>query len=679
MNSNSVSKVVTFNNVKIKDEFWTAKQKHVICEVIDNGITQVESEEQGTLNNFVYAGQKLRGEEVQGSFKGMVFQDSDVYKIMEAMSYALQLDADGDERVIAKQKDFYDRLDKKWIPLIQEAQEKHLDAEGNPIDDAEKETYDGYLQTMYTLGYKVPRFMDFTLHEMYCAGHFYEAAVAYTRAMDYKDLRLFDVAVRNADMYKRLFGYGKWEVYPGHEEIELALVKLAALCEEVQERYPEAEFMGRSYVSRVDGYIELAKFFIDIRGKKVNRGYYEEEGSNLVGVIDKYYGQDWVPVTEQRIAAGHSVRAMYLYSGMSDIAALLNSSEYDEAMHAIWADMKSKTYVTGGIGSIGGDSSSEGFGSPYYLPNDNAYAETCANIGSMMWGQRMNLRFGESSYIDTVETALYNSVISGMNFDGDKFFYVNPMSSNGEKERRTWFGCACCPPSLMRTVASLGGYIYAQDDQSIAVNLYIGNEANIRVGENHVKLAVETKFPWYGCSKVTVQEASGEAFALKLRIPAWATGANEVKVNGEVVSCEKEALEQGYVVITRQWKAGDEVELKFPMETVKYHSPEEVVTNKGLVAVKRGPVVYAAEGNDHEFDITEASLCGSTFKEEVVENVLENKDTSKEDQFGIKKGMVIRTDGKDKDGNAIAWSLIPYYAWNNRGKDTMRVFVKEEC
>lgn len=677
MNANSVSKVVTFNNVKIKDTFWTAKQKHVICEVIDNGIAQVESEEQGTLNNFVYAGQKLRGEEVQGKFKGMVFQDSDVYKIMEAMSYALQLDADGDEAVAAKQKEFYERLDKKWIPLIQEAQEKHLDAEGTPIDDAEKEFYDGYLQTMYTLGYKVPRFMDFTLHEMYCAGHFYEAAVAYTRAMDYKDLRLFDVAVRNADMYQRLFGYGKWEVYPGHEEIELALVKLAALCEEVQEREPEASFMGRTYLSRAEGYVALAKFFIDIRGKKVNRGYYEEEGSNLVGVIDKYYGQDWVPVTEQRIAAGHSVRAMYLYSGMSDIAALLNTSEYDEAMLAIWADMKSKTYVTGGIGSIGGDSSSEGFGSAYYLPNDNAYAETCANIGSMMWGQRMNLRFGESSYIDTVETALYNSVISGMNFDGDKFFYVNPMSSNADKERHTWFGCACCPPSLMRTITSLGGYIYAQDSKSITVNLYIGNEADIRVGTNQVKLSMTTCFPWYGCSKVTILESGNEEFALKFRIPQWASGKNKVMVNGEEIPCTKEYLEQGYVVIERIWKAGDLVELDFPMETVNYHSPKEVVTNNGLTAVTRGPVVYAAEGNDHEFDITEASMIGSYFKEELVDNVLEHKDTSKADRFGIKKGMVIKTDGKDKDGNTVEWSLIPYYAWNNRGKDIMRVFVKE--
>lgn len=672
-----ITKAVTFNHVTIKDAFWTAKQKHVICEVIDNGIRQVESEEQGTLNNFIYAGQKLRGEEVQGKFKGMVFQDSDIYKILEAMGYALQLDASDDAHVAAKQQEFLKRLDESWIPLIEGAQEIYMDENGYPMDNEALEQYDGYLQTMYTLGAKVPRFMDFTLHEMYCAGHFYEAVVAYTRATDYKDLRLFKVAIRNADMHARLFGYGKWEVYPGHEEIELALVKLAALCEEVQERYPGETFMGHSYISRIDTYIALAKFFIDIRGKKINRGYYEEEGSNLVGVIDKYYGQDWVPVVEQRIAAGHSVRAMYLYSGMSDIAALLNTSEYDEAMHAIWADMKSKTYVTGGIGSIGGDSSSEGFGSPYYLPNDNAYAETCANIGSMMWGQRMNQRFGDSFYYDTVETALYNSVISGMNFDGDKFFYVNPMSSNADKERRAWFGCACCPPSLMRTLASLGGYIYAYNDECITVNLYIGSTASAKVAGQKVVLSMQTQFPWYGKSELTILESGDAPYTVRLRVPAWATGENKVVINGEAVDCSGAALEQGYVLIHRVWSAGDVISLDFPMTTHKYYSPEQVLTNKGLTAVVRGPVVYAAEGCDHSFNIAEASLTGTHFRESVVDNVLLSNDISKEDIYGIKKGMVIHSDGKDANGAPVEWSFIPYYAWNNRGKDSMRVFVKD--
>lgn len=672
-----ITKAITFNNVVINDEFWTTRQVHLICEVIDNGIYQVESEEQGTLHNFIYAGQKLRGEEVQGKFKGMVFQDSDIYKILEAMAYTLPLDASKDAHVAAKQQEFLKRLDENWIPLIEGAQEIHLDEQGCPVDNIDTEEYDGYLQTLYTLGTKVPRFMDFTLHEMYCAGHFYEAAVSYTRATDYKDLRLFKVALRNADMYVRLFGYGKWEVYPGHEEIELALVKLAALCEEVQERYPEDTFLGRNFVSRVDSYINLAKFFIDMRGKKINRGYFEEEGSNLVGVSDKYYGQDWLPVVEQRIAAGHSVRAMYLYSGMSDIAALLNTSKYDEAMLAIWADMKSKTYVTGGIGSIGGDSSSEGFGSPYYLPNDNAYAETCANIGSMMWGQRMNQRFGDSFYYDTVETALYNSVISGMNFDGDKFFYVNPMSSDGDKERRAWFGCACCPPSLMRTLASLGGYIYAYNEDSITVNLYIGSTATARIAGKNIRFSMETKFPWYGVSKLQILESIGTPYTLRLRIPAWATGKNVITVNGEVIRCEKEDLQKGYVLIHRIWNSGDVIDLDFPMTTHKYCSPEQVVTNKGLTAVVRGPVVYAAEGVDHNFDITKAVLYGTNFREAFTFNVLQNQDISKEDVYGIKKGMVIHADGADETGSSVDWSLIPYYAWNNRGKDTMRVFVKD--
>lgn len=682
----SVAKAVTFNNVILQDEFWSAKQKSFLCKVLETGITNIEKYRGGidNLRNAAMKNGKLEkddtydryfrsGEKQDGYADNLYFLDTDPYKMIEAMSYALQIDPNGDEEIISQQNRFKEKLN-TWIPWIEGAQETYTDEEGNPADNAEQGKYDGYLDTYYTLDMasnpnRPEKLINFHLHEMYVFGHFYEAAVAYTRATQYEDLRLLDVAVRNADMMVRLFGNGKWESYPGHQEIELALIKLALVCEEVGTRE------GMDYASRSTEYVNLAKFFLDKRGYPMNHGDFGGAFSN-----DPYYRQTHAPVAEQTTAVGHAVRAMYQYSAMTDVETLMDSDTYDKALHAIWDDLQTKTYVTGGIGSKGSGSSSEGFGSPYYLPNNNAYAETCANIGSMMWSQRMNLLYGDASYADTMETALYNSVISGVNFDGDKFFYQNPMSSTGNQARSAWFGCACCPPNLMRTITSLGGYIYAQDEASVAVNLYIGNKADITVGGKNVTLELETDMPWYGTSKMTVKNADNVKFAMKLRIPSWADGANKIAVNGTAVSCDEKDLEQGYVVIDRTWKSGDEITIDFPMETEKYHSDERVVTNKGLAAVKRGPVVYAAEGKDNAFDAGKAYL-GNAFTEKIETNVLTNADTSAADVYGIKKGMVIRADGKAVNASGdledVEWTFIPYYAWNNRGSDTMNVFVND--
>ena len=663
----SVAKSVTFNNVKIQDEFWSAKQKQIICKVMETGIENVESAT-GGLPNLKNAALKNQGEAADSFQGGYCFMDTDPYKMMEAMSYALQIDPAGDEEIIAQQERLREKLN-EWIPYVEGAQEKYVDEEGNPIDNEELDQYDGYLDTFFTLDSFGPekRMTDFAQHELYCFGHFYEAAVAYTRATNYEDLRLFKVAVRNADMVNRLFGKGKWESYPGHQEIELALVKLAQVCEEV------GTVDGEDYASRSTDYLNVAKFFLDQRGQGMNHG-------GCYDSFDINYRQDQAPVQDQREAVGHAVRAMYMYSGMTDIQTIMDSDTYDTSLHAIWDDLQTKTYVTGGIGSSGGGSSSEGFGSSWYLPNNAAYAETCANIGSMMWGNRMNLLYGDSTYIDTVETALYNSVISGVNFEGDEFFYSNPMSSDSNQHRSAWFGCACCPPNLMRTIASLGGYIYAQDDSGLTVNLYIGNQADVTIGSNAVEVAIDSEMPWYGNAKLTVNKADGSEFAMKLRVPGWAdSGKNTVKVNGQEVSCDEENLEDGYVVISRAWQPGDEVEIEFPMTTEKYHSDERVVTNQGLAAVKRGPVVYAAEGIDNP-DLTQAFLGDeSSFTEEVVDNVLTNGDSG-EDVYGVKKGMIIHADAFTLTGgqkNDTELTFIPYYAWNNRGYDTMRVYVKD--
>ena len=682
----SVSKAVTFNNVVLKDKFWSAQQKQFLCKVINTGITNIEAY-RGGIDNLRNAAIKngaieqdasydpcfRSGEKQDGYADNLYFLDTDPYKMIEAMSYALQIDPAGDEEIIAQQDNFRDKLN-TWIPYIEGAQEKYEDESGAPADNEAMGQYDGYLDTYFTLDMasnpnRPAKLTNFHDHEMYCFGHFYEAAVAYTRGTQYEDLRLLDVAVRNADMMNRLFGRGKWESYPGHQEIELALVKLAQVCQEVGERNDV------DYASKATDYVNLAKFFLDKRGYEMTHGGFVDGFAN-----DPYYRQNHAPVAEQTTAVGHAVRAMYQYTAMTDVETLIDSDTYDNALHSIWDDLQTKTYVTGGIGSKGGSSSSEGFGDSYYLPNNNAYAETCANIGSMMWSQRMNLLYSDSKYIDTLETALYNSVISGVNFDGDKFFYQNPMSSTGNLGRSPWFGCACCPPNLMRTITALGGYIYAQDGSSVAVNLYIGNEADITVGGQDIKLSMETDMPWYGNAKLTIQNAENAAFALKLRIPEWAAGANSISVNGETISCGGDSLDKGYAVISRTWNTGDIIEVTLPMETEKYHSDERVASNKGLAAVKRGPIVYAAEGKDNAFKVSNAYL-GNSFKEELVDNVLTNDDSSQPNSYGTKRGLVIHADGSIYTSGAkedAEWTFIPYYAWNNRGSDTMQVFVRDQ-
>lgn len=694
-------KTVNFNKVVIKDEFWSARQRQFILKVIDTGIRNISVRHKeapnrsGGLENFLQAARKhgcfggtaaadydpyfRSGEKQHDLYNNLYFVDTDTYKIIEAMSYALLLDPEEDDEIKAQQERFKHLLD-TWIGWIEGAQEVY-----EAGDNLERGEYDGYLQTYFTLDLdnewqntiRHERFQDLSLHELYCFGHFYEAAAAYTRATHYQDLRLLKVAVRNADMVERLFGWGRWEAYPGHQEIELALVKLALTCEEVESAYrqkqePLAVFLGKTYGERRESYLKLAKFFLDMRGRTMNRGAFLDDLAS-----DPYYRQNWLPVTKQRIAAGHAVRAMYQYVGMADIETYLETDEYDEALDAIWQDIQMKTYVTGGIGAVGEGASAEGFGAPYYLPNDNAYAETCANIGSMMWGQRMNLLRHDKKYIDTVETALYNGVISGVDFAGEAFFYGNPMSSRGDKQRSAWFGCACCPPNLMRTITSLGGYIYAHDEKRVFVNLYIGNTAQIQLAkDNLVKLCLQTNMPWQGQVTISVPEADKD-FDLCLRIPAWAKGKPIINKKGgaentgNAVSYDQE---NGYIILPAG--RGDVWDITYPLCTTRYYSPEQVTGNRGLAAVTRGPVVFAAEGVDNiknGENLAQTAVLTGDFKEEMVSNVLRDE---RPDKYGLKKGMIIYGDAKlgEKKEKMV---FIPYYAWNNRGKDAMDVFVKD--
>ena len=579
------AKSVDFTHVKITDDFWTARQKQFICKVIPTGIANVEKAT-GGIPNIINAAKMHRGEEYD-AFQGAFYVDSDVHKVLESMCYALQIDPMGDQEIIDGQQYIRDKLE-EWIPYYVDAQEEN-----------------GYFDTYFILGANgnTPKWWDFNLHELYCAGHFYEAAVAHYRATNGQDTRLFDMAIKNADYVCSLFGEGKWKQVPGHQEIELALVKLANLCNEI----------GGEYAEKAQNYITLAEFFLDTRGD-----YEGRHGTNH----NNQYDQDHLPVAEQREAVGHAVRAGYMYTAMADINLLEQDGRYDEALLALWDDIENKkTYVTGGIGS---NPSNEGYGNAYDLPNDTAYCETCANIANVMFNQRMNLLFGDSKYADIVERGLYNSIISCVNFEGDTFFYGNPMSSNGNKHRSEWFGTACCPPNLMRTVESLGGYIYTQQGDVITQNLYIGNNASINLGEDTIGLHTETDMPWEGTASITVEVDQPTEFTYRLRIPSWATDGNTLSINGEEISAEPD--EQGYVVLDRVWNDGDTIDLNFTMETKRVYSDPRVEANQGKVAIKRGPIVYAAEAVDNEYAINQYYLPkDATFTTKWVDNLEDEK------------------------------------------------------
>lgn len=652
----TIASSVDFTKVHINDAFWSARQKQFICEIIPVGIENVEAPT-GGIPNLINAAKKNAGDTSAGQFQGtMYFLDSDPYKMIEAMSYALLIDAAGDEEIIAGQKAIADKIN-EWIPYIEGAQEA-----------------DGYLDSYFTLdsspateaaietnANKPDKFTDFSRHEMYVAGHFYEAAVAHYRAT--KDKRLLNVAVKNADLICATFGAedGKKKAVPGHQEIELALIKLAAACQETGEE---------EYAKKSASYIRMAKYFLDTRGDLEGR-----YGKNTYAGFGDEYDQDHKPAHEQTEAVGHAVRAMYMYTAMADVALMEDTDLYDNALLSLWEDItKTKSYVTGGIGS---NPSNEGFGDPYYLPNETAYCETCANIGSVMWNTRMNLLYGDSKYADVVERTLYNSVISCVNFDGNKFFYGNPMSSSGSSGRSAWFGCACCPPNLMRLVENLGSYIYTQNQEVLTLNLYIGNEATLELGGKEVALKLETQMPWYGTSKLTVEKADAAEFTLRLRIPEWVDGKAVICLNGEAVSVD-DVDEDGYVALTRSFHTGDEITFDFPMAVEKTHTPDEVENNIGYTAIKRGPIVYAAEGADHDFNI---SLGYIPKESELTPVWADNLMGDGTDPYHIKSGIKLTGAGKvteKKTTKDVTWTLVPYYAWNNRGAGMMKIYISEQ-
>ena len=632
---------ITFNKVHLNDNFWLPKIEINRTETIPWSFHQ--SKITGRIKNFEQAA--ARSGKLCGAY---VFDDSDVYKIIEGASYSLQIKYD------KKLDDYLDSL----IAVIGAAQEP-----------------DGYLFTTRTMGdqhewmgaerYEKEHELS---HELYNMGHFYESASAHFLAT--KKRNMLDLAIKNANHLLTVFGPGKKSVAPGHQVIEIGLVKM--------------------YLATGDKrYLDLSQFFIECRGKRI---YAKTAGDKEATVWETgEYWQDHKPAIEQTEAIGHAVRATYLYSGMADVAALTQNKAYLDAINKIWENAAGKkTYITGGIGSSGGW---EGFGPDYQLPNESAYCETCAGIGNVYWNHRMFMLTGESKYMDMVERTLYNGILGGIGLDGKSFYYANPMEYttrngklSGENKRSSWFKCSCCPSNICRFMPSIPGYIYAQKGAEVFVNLYIGSETTYAIdGKNNVTIKQTSNMPWEGNVKFEVgtNNKKGTTFSLNLRVPGWIDGrifptnlyevreiseySGIVKVNGAVVDVRRNS--KGYFEINRLWKNGDIVELNLPMNTQKVYSNEKIETNRNLVAVQRGPLMYCAEFVDNEGKTSNivfgaANSFTNNFEPNLLNGVTTLSTTAK----------VFNFTEQEINTSAKTVKLIPYYTRSNRGIGEMRLW-----
>lgn len=492
-------------------------------------------------------------------------------------------------------------------------------------------------------------------HEDYCAGHLIEAAIAYYNTTG-KD-KLLKTAIRFANHIDSNFRLQNKPWVSGHQEIELALMKLY-------------------HHTKDKRYLALSDWFLEQRGKGYGKGVIWDQWK------DPNYCQDSLPVKDQRKITGHAVRAMYLYTGAADVAAVTNDAGYITAMDSVWKDVISHhMYITGGIGAQG---TNEGFGKPYDLPNETAYCETCASVGMVFWNQRMNMLSGDAKYIDVLERSLYNGALDGVSLSGDRFFYGNPLSSKGDKSRREWFGTACCPSNIARLVSSLGNYIYGTSFNAIWVNLFVGSNTSVSLGKNKVNLSLETGYPWKGNVQLNVSPSRRQNFDVNIRIPGW---LNEpvpgdlyhysskniskpvILVNGEKVNYNEV---NGYAVINRTWKKGDVIKVEFPMEVKKVISNPGIKQNDNRLALQYGPLMYCVEGIDNPGVNTGLVVPENTVFTTVFEpGLLEGVNTICFEAPVI----TIVNDGKSINTEERKIKAIPYYGWNNRGAYDMQVWL----
>ena len=558
-------KPVPFTAVHVDDGFWAPRIETNRTVTIPFAFGK--DEETGRVDNFIRAAEALRGEPFENKkYPPYPFDDTDVYKVIEGASYTLSVHPD------PKLDAYLDGL----IEKIGAAQEK-----------------DGYLYTARTINPLEPHpwsgkerwvLEGVNSHELYDLGHLYEAAAAHYAATGKRTL--LDIALRTANLLCDTFGPGKREIWPGHQIVEMGLVKLYR-------------------VTGDERYLNLAKFMLDVRGPQS-----KEEGAG------NPYVQAQMKVVDQTeaVTGGHAVRAVYMYSGMADVGALTGDTAYVNALDKIWDNVASKKlHITGGIGAR---AAGESFGADYELPNMSAYNETCAAVGNDFWNHRLFLLHADSKYIDVMERTLYNGLISGVSLDGKTFFYQNPLEATGlvgKDQRSPWFGVACCPGNITRFMASVPGYVYAQRNDAIWVNLYVASGADIKLDNGRtVHMTQETRYPWEGAVKMTVSPDQAAALTIHVRIPGWArnlpvasdlyrfedrNGATAVlKVNGKSVPL---TLDKGYVDLTRTWKKGDTIELELPMPVRRVVANDHVAADRGRVAIERGPIVYAAEWVDN--------------------------------------------------------------------------------
>ncbi|MEO2064763.1 MAG: glycoside hydrolase family 127 protein [Christiangramia sp.] len=612
---------VDIRHVKLTDSFWLPIIERVQEKTIDYALNKVE--EEGRLDNFLIAGGQMEGD-VKGA---MPFDDTDVYKIIEGASYSL----------ISAPNDTLSTALDSLISIIQTGQEK-----------------DGYLTTWRTIDPAKPpaswvkvnegkRWEYLAMsHELYNAGHLYEAAAAHYRATGKENF--LNIALKNADLMVKTFGDQEGQIHavPGHQIIETGLIKLYSITENKD-------------------YLKLARYFLDNRG---NPDHHELFGE---------YSQDHEPVTQQDEVVGHAVRAVYMYAGMTDIATLQQDSAYYKAVTSLWENMvNKKMYITGGIGA---KHEGEAFGENYELPNLTAYNETCAAIGDVYWNHRLHNITGEVKYFDVIERTLYNGLISGLSLDGQKFFYPNALESDGTYEfnqgactRKDWFDCSCCPTNVIRFIPSIPGLIYSKSESAIYVDLYASNTADIEFQDQVIQVSQKTAYPWNGMVEIAVEPQKPAEFELKLRVPGWARNEvlpgnlyqysskmeemPEVMVNGKKMTAE---IVDGYLVMDRKWEESTTIVLDFPMQVREVLANDKVEDDRGKVSLEYGPIVYAVEEVDNKDNFEQLQITPQTnFSVQFEKDLLQGVNTLKFDDF----------------------KAIPYYSWSNRGIGKMKVWLK---
>jgi DUF1680 family protein len=600
---------VPFTDVHVQDEFWKPRLETNRTVTLPHCLK--ECEDTGRINNFRIAAGHRKGE-----FAGRFYNDSDVYKVIEGAAYCL-----------AQQQD----------PKL----EATIDAIIDEIAAAQQP--DGYLNSYYTVAEPGKRWTSLNVkHELYCAGHLFEAGVAYAQATG--KTRLLEVCRRMADHIDGLFGPGKRVGWPGHQEIELALVKLSRYTGERR-------------------YADLAKFFLDVRGT-----FRLENNKN------PEYNQAHKPIREQTDIVGHSVRAMYMLAGVADVAGITGDEGYIRTMDTIWHNVADrKMYITGGVGARHGD---EAFGDNYELPNEGAYCETCAAIALAFWNQRMLLLHADGRYADVVERAMYNGILAGVSLKGDTFFYVNPLASRGNLHRQPWFNTACCPSNIVRFIPSIPGYVYATGEGGIWVNQYMAGQGRIALPSGRVTLTQRTDYPWSGEIALAVEPPGIAEFELNLRIPRWWGGEPRIRVAGEEL--RNAAVVSGYVHIRRAWKPGDTVQLTLPMAAEWMYAHPNVIADHGRAALQRGPLVYCVEAVDNGGRVSD--LVASRGLPPAVGGRIDLPGVQAIRFGGVRVGPASwagRLYQSLPAGEPVEITAIPYFAWDHRAPGEMTVWIAQ--